>query len=112
MSTRPAKSPSASSTAAACVASLDSDDVGGSGLLLPLPPAATSARATMVMRIKRTESPAFLVPQSPIKRYCGHYTQRCSLAPAYGPTPRVVSRPSLFTLLPRRCVFSETHIQE
>src|SRR5918997_4902020 len=87
MSTRPAKSASLSAIAVSCVASLDSDDAEVSELL-PLHPAATSAKATMVMRIKRTESPAFLAPQSPIKRYCGHYTQRCSLALAYGPTPR------------------------
>src|SRR5215204_6096853 len=56
----------------------------------------------MVMRSKRTESPAFLTPQSTIKRYCGHYTQRRSLAPAYAQIPRVGSGLHLFTLLPRR----------
>jgi hypothetical protein len=59
MSTRPAKSLSLSSTAAACVASLGPDDVEVSELL-PLHPAATSARATMVMCIKRIESVTFL----------------------------------------------------
>src|SRR5215210_600426 len=57
MSTKPAKS--LSSTAAACVVSLDPDDVEVSELL-SLHPAATSARAMMVMCIKRLKSFTFL----------------------------------------------------
>jgi hypothetical protein len=85
MSTRPAKS--LSSTAAACVVSLDPDDVEVSELP-SLHPAATSARATMVMRIKRIESVTIL--KGVARRLLN------------AQTPRVGNGLSLFTLLPRR----------
>jgi hypothetical protein len=48
MSTRPAKSPSLSSTAAACVASLDPDDAEVSELLSLLHPTTVRTRARRV----------------------------------------------------------------